>query len=300
MSMKDDRKAANKRLQKREQGLQKQAEKIYGAAGKDLQGRISGVLGPLADEDGKVEYRRLNEQADKAVQDQVLSEAAELAPAHPELIADKSRLTNSEAIQGHCLITSARAADKAEEVLKGHLLRTAMDELRLYASKTDEANLNVHDAGLELAMRGWMTQGPWYKTLRDRGQYYAKKAGDDLVAGIAQGRTLQDLTEGICKRFQITQQFSVYRIAYTENTRIQGDAAAMAAEQMGIMQYRLSTVGDGKVCDTCQAISEQVFDFADRAQGVNYPPLHPMCRCSVQYIVPDDFVAKYEGSGLLW
>ena len=300
MSMKDDRKAANRELQKREKNLQKQAEKIYGAAGKDLQGRISGVLGPLADEDGKVEYRRLNEQADRAVQDQVLSEAAGLAPAHPELITDKHSLTNSEAIQGHCLITSAKAADKAEEVLKGHLLRTAMDELRLYASKTGAVNYNVHDAGLELAMRGWMTQGPWYKTLRDRGQYCAKKAGDDLVAGIAQGRTLKDLTEGICRQFQISQQFSVYRIAYTENTRIQGDAAAMAADQMGIAQYRLSTVGDGKVCEACQAIAEQIFDFKDRAQGVNYPPLHPMCRCSVQYIVPDDFVEQYKGAGLLW
>ena len=300
MSMKDDRKAANKRLQKRERGLQKQAEKIYGAAGKDLQGRISGVLGPLADEDGKVESRKLNEQADKAVQDQVLSEAAGLAPAHPELITDRRGLTNGEAIQGHCLITSAKAADKAEEVLKGHLLRTAMDELRLYASKTGAVNYNIHDAGLELAMRGWMTQGPWYRTLRDRGQYCARKAGDDMVAGIAQGRTLKDLTEGICRQFQISQQFSVYRIAYTENTRIQGDAAAMAADQLGIAQYRLSTVGDGKVCETCQAVSQQVFDFKDRAQGVNYPPLHPMCRCSVQYIVPDDFVETYKGAGLLW
>ena len=300
MSMRDDRKAANRKLQQREKSLQKQAEKIYGAAGKDLQGRLSGLLRPLADEDGKVEYRRLNEQADKDVQDQVLSEAASLATTHPELITDKHRLTNQDAVRGHCLIASAKASDRAEELLRSHLLRTAMDELRMYAAKTDEANLNIHDAGLELAMRGWMTQGPWYKTLRDRGQYCAKKAGDDLVAGIAQGRTLKELTEGICRQFQISQQFSVYRIAYTENTRIQGDAAAMAADQMGIAQYRLSTVGDGRVCETCQAIAEQVFDFKDRAQGVNYPPLHPMCRCSVEYIVPDDFVETYKGAGLLW
>lgn len=300
MSMKDDRKAANRKLQKREKNLQKQAEKIYGAAGKDLQGRISGVLGPLADEDGKVEYRHLNEQADRDVQDQVLSEAADLATTHPELITDKRSLTNSEAIQGHCLISSARAADKAEEILRDHLLMTAMDELKMYAEKTNAENYNVHDAGMELAMRQWMTQGPWYKTLRARGYECAKKAGEDLTAGIAQGRTLQDLTEGICKRFSITQQFSVYRIAYTENTRIQGDAAAMAADQLGIAQYRLSTVGDGKVCETCQAIAEQIFDFKDRAQGVNYPPLHPMCRCSVQYIIPDNFVETYKGAGLLW
>lgn len=300
MSMKDDRKAANRKLQKREKGLKRQAEKVYGAAGKDLQGRISGVLGPLADSDGKIEYRKLNEQADKAVQDQVLSEAAELAVAHPELVTDKRSLSNADAIQGHCLISSAKAADKAEDILRDHLLRTAMDELKLYAAKTGYDNFNIHDAGLELAMRQWMTQGPWYKTLRSRGYECAKKAGDELVAGIAQGRTLQDLTEGICQRWQITQEFSVYRIAYTENTRIQGDAAAAAAEQMGITQYRLSTVGDGKVCETCQAISDQVFDFSDRAQGVNYPPLHPMCRCSVEYIIPDNFVESYRGTGLLW
>lgn len=45
-------------------------------------------------------------------------------------------------------------------------------------------------------------------------------------------------------------------------------------------KYRLSTVGDADVCDICRGVSEEVFDIADRQPGVNFPPLHPWCRCT--------------------
>ncbi len=52
-------------------------------------------------------------------------------------------------------------------------------------------------------------------------------------------------------------------------------------------QYKLSTVGDGKVCSKCADIARQVFDIKDRTPGVNFPPMHPWCRCTFEIYVDD-------------
>ena len=67
--------------------------------------------------------------------------------------------------------------------------------------------------------------------------------------------------------------------------------------------YRLSTVGDGKVCSKCNGTAENVFRFADRQAGVNFPPMHPMCRCTFEIVVDDwnkwldDYEKKHTDSG---
>mgnify|MGYP002766860159 CR=1 FL=1 len=49
----------------------------------------------------------------------------------------------------------------------------------------------------------------------------------------------------------------------------------------------MSTAADGKVCSKCADISHQVFYIKDRTPGVNFPPLHPWCRCTFEIYVDD-------------
>lgn len=52
-------------------------------------------------------------------------------------------------------------------------------------------------------------------------------------------------------------------------------------------KYRISTVGDGKVCTICRGAAQQVFDIKDRQPGVNFPPFHAWCRCTFTIVVDD-------------
>lgn len=64
-------------------------------------------------------------------------------------------------------------------------------------------------------------------------------------------------------------------------------------------QYKVSTTADGKVCSKCADISHQVFYIKDRTPGVNFPPLHPWCRCTFEIYVEnwdkwqDDYVKRH-------
>lgn len=67
-------------------------------------------------------------------------------------------------------------------------------------------------------------------------------------------------------------------------------------------KYRLSTVGDGKVCSICRGVAREVFNISDRQPGVNFPPMHPWCRCSFTIEVDDwdkwmDDYEKRHGNG---
>ena len=52
-------------------------------------------------------------------------------------------------------------------------------------------------------------------------------------------------------------------------------------------EYRLSTAADGKVCDICRELAKKKFRIQDRQPGVNFPPLHPWCRCTFTIEVED-------------
>ena len=68
--------------------------------------------------------------------------------------------------------------------------------------------------------------------------------------------------------------------------------------------YEIATAGDTRVCPVCEGLEGQVFRFADRMPGTNFPPLHPWCRCTFTVHVDDwnqwidDYVARHGGDNL--
>ena len=120
--------------------------------------------------------------------------------------------------------------------------------------------------------------------------------------GFARGESYEKLTTQIGKRFIDVAKRDIYRLVYTEGTYIMAESSAKPFEE-DFESYRLSTVGDGKVCSKCNGTAESVFRFADREAGVNFPPIHPMCRCTFEIVVDDwnkwldDYEKKHSDSG---
>lgn len=52
-------------------------------------------------------------------------------------------------------------------------------------------------------------------------------------------------------------------------------------------QYKYFVVEDGYACPICTALDGKVFNIKDRVPGVNFPPMHPWCRCSFKIHVDD-------------
>ena len=108
----------------------------------------------------------------------------------------------------------------------------------------------------------------------------------DIAQGIARGDSYARLVTRLRKRFGDVSRNDAYRLIYTEGTYVMAEATMQPFVE-DFQKYRLSTVGDGKVCPICRGVAEETFDIADRQTGVNFPPLHPWCRCTFTIEVDD-------------
>lgn len=71
------------------------------------------------------------------------------------------------------------------------------------------------------------------------------------------------------------------RLVRTELSHIYNQATFDKYSEAGIEQYRFLTAQDERTCEQCSPLNMQVFNMEDAEVGVNYPPLHPNCRCTV-------------------
>ena len=108
----------------------------------------------------------------------------------------------------------------------------------------------------------------------------------DIAQGLARGDSYAKLVNQLKDRFGRVERNDIYRLIYTEGTYVMAESA-MHPFKEAFEKYRISTVGDGKVCTICRGAAQQVFDIKDRQPGVNFPPFHAWCRCTFTIVVDD-------------
>lgn len=78
-------------------------------------------------------------------------------------------------------------------------------------------------------------------------------------------------------------------LAYRAETLIRTEAANIieqaqkeAYKDHKIKEYYFMTAKDQRVCDKCAPLNGKLFTVDEAAQGKNYPPMHPCCRCTTK------------------
>lgn len=114
--------------------------------------------------------------------------------------------------------------------------------------------------------------------------------GYNLDQAIAMGKPYRDIAMELATKYNQRTYNDYYRLVYTEGTRMFNDVQAAYTSSVGLDRYITSPVHDAKTCPICLGVEEQQKQnpayFADRVQGVNFPPYHPWCRC--KFVVYQD------------
>lgn len=106
-----------------------------------------------------------------------------------------------------------------------------------------------------------------------------KTIGQRMARGDKYEAIAQDVALGQTK----TARKMMYRLIYTEGTHALNEASAQVFESEDPdIEYIYSTVGDSRVCEVCQGLDGLRFALRDRQPGINFPPMHPGCRCSFE------------------
>jgi len=74
-------------------------------------------------------------------------------------------------------------------------------------------------------------------------------------------------------------------IARTETVRLANQGLKDLYAENKIKSYRWLTALDERTCPICEGLDGQVFETLDGETGINLPPAHNMCRCSIVGLV---------------
>ncbi len=113
----------------------------------------------------------------------------------------------------------------------------------------------------------------------------------ELSRAFVLGEPLQKTTKRFAERMGVSER-RAETLVQTESAHMAAQATAKGYEETGVEEYQFDASLDLKTCPTCGMMDGKMFRVSERETGVNYPPLHPRCRCTT---VP---VTEFDMDGL--
>lgn len=304
----DRQRQLNKALAKDEENLKKRLSKIYDAEARRLEKEIANYYQQYGREN-VIEYRRLMEalpDSDKVLLIEKMDKFAEKFPEYSHLMPVRESIYKLDRIQGlqySVIMQQLEIGAEENELIRKHLEQTASRSLET-AAETMGFGSSFY------AMNKYIVKTfvdvPWSNGAKFSDTIWKNKAklynylNTDLAQGFARGDSYDRLAKQIRERFGKVSRNDAYRLIYTEGTYVQAEASMQPFTE-DFEKYRISTVGDNKVCPICEAMAQEVFEIKDRTPGENFPPFHPWCRCTFIVVVDDwdawkrDYMAKHGG-----
>lgn len=116
----------------------------------------------------------------------------------------------------------------------------------------------------------------------------AQTLQNEIANGLIRGEDYKTMSRILQQKFENTSQKQAERLVFTEDTYLSNEAKIRPFERnAAYTHYEYLCVEDHRTCETCRALSGQTFKISKRNAGLNFPPMHPWCRCTVMPVVED-------------
>ena len=106
---------------------------------------------------------------------------------------------------------------------------------------------------------------------------------DAFIRGDSYSKMAQTIKDRFDVNYRAAKQW-----VYTEGSRCINEGKAQGFRDAGYTRYIYRTMQDDGVCDLCESMDGEEFSFAEREQGVNFPPMHTNCRCSFEVVIDEN------------
>lgn len=166
------------------------------------------------------------------------------------------------------------------------------DVRRTLVSVADEASLRgVYMLQKQVGV-GWNVDGINARRIQTMAKrVYGDKAAWDSLSAVEkqvnqqtmQAIMLGESTDKLAHRIREVKQTEVWkskREARTKITEVSNQAHSDAYEEHGVKRYQFMATYDERTCPICGRLDGKKFKIEDKKVGVNYPPMHPNCRCT--------------------
>ena len=197
----------------------------------------------------------------------------------------RSRISRLQALQTQVELRMMELFGSQRDVLRDHLQERYTDTYyrTVYAvsqqadvastfaridPQTVEKILAAPWAGSEFSSRIWADKDKLTRELMQT-----------LSRGFVRGDSLDRMTKEFAQRMGVSESRAATLI-HTESAHMAAEAAEQGYRETKVQSYRFEAALDLKTCAVCGALDQREFPLAEHETGVNYPPLHPRCRCT--------------------
>lgn len=299
----------NKQMENDEEKLKKRLSSYYDAEYRKLEKEISSYFHKYG-ADNILEYRQLMQSLsddDKKLLIERIDEFIGKYPEYEHLVPVREsiyKLNRLEGLQYSIRMQQYEIGAITNEELKKHLERQAMRGANAAAEAMGFGKnyyVNNTDITKMFVNIPWSNGKNFSQRIWENAEKLSNYLNTDVAHALARGDSYDKIVRNLRKRFMDVSKSDAYRLIYTEGTYVMAESSMYPFTE-DFEKYRLSTVGDGKVCSICSGVAQEVFDIKDRKPGVNFPPLHPWCRCTFTIEVDDwdkwmDGYEKKHGNG---
>ena len=177
--------------------------------------------------------------------------------------------------------------DDIQHEMERDLIQTAMKEDRRLAGILGDSVIGNEEYAKQLVNASFrnatFSERIWGRNMPDLRIHLEAELRNGLVQGIG--------SVELARRFRKHYGGSVKdteRLMTTEMCRLQIAVQKESFERNGYKEYMFITSGDESVCSVCQGLHGQHFKVSEMQAGVNAPPMHPRCHCSVASYMDSD------------
>ena len=93
------------------------------------------------------------------------------------------------------------------------------------------------------------------------------------------GDNIRDMSKAVAEKLGSSLK-NAERVVRTETSHIHNTAEIEAYKAAGYEEYEFMASLGERTCPTCGGMDGKRFKLSDKADGLNFPPLHPNCRCT--------------------
>lgn len=286
---------ADAAMERDERLLSERIKRVYERELKDLDRQVADYYKRYG-EDNVIAYRHLMETLDQADRDLLIRDCDKFLISHPETasIVDvrKSiyKLNRLEGLQASARLRLYSATDEVSGAVTDHLAKQALRGANTTAQAMGFGKSFYkldNDFIRRFVDTPWTGGARYSQRIWDNADTLAAYVGQDMAKAFARGDSYERIAKALSKRFVDVPQSSLMRLVYTEGTYTSRAAQAEELKRESFEEYTVEVVHDGHTCEECHAVDGKVFRFDDAEPGVNFPPIHPYCRCQIAPAVTD-------------
>ena len=113
----------------------------------------------------------------------------------------------------------------------------------------------------------------------------------DIIAnGLLSHKTYNQMAEELAG-VQNNSQYNASRLVRTQANHFLNLGEFKAYEDLGVEEYKYLATLDEITCEECQVLDGKIFKVSEKIEGVNYPTIHPHCRCTTT--LPTEYAKRW-------